>query len=209
MTRISQLPLHELLSHLPAAEQYRAQQNPDTLHRAVMRLFGPIDRAGTSGARAGGGILFRVEAEAAPPIVLIRSAAPPVLTTSSQRTGLELPAPAAGTAVSFRVAVNAVRRPRRSATTGRAKQTVKPVPADEIPEFVMAQLQAALTGMTVISHSRRVIGAGTGAGRSAVQIDMVDGFAIVGDTAVLEQILNHGVGRAKNFGCGMLTVRAL
>ncbi|UWE74467.1 type I-E CRISPR-associated protein Cas6/Cse3/CasE [Corynebacterium diphtheriae bv. gravis] len=39
-----------------------------------------------------------------------------------------------------------------------------------------------------------------------IQIDTVDGFGIVEDPELLNELILHGVGRAKAYGCGLLSV---
>jgi CRISPR system Cascade subunit CasE len=204
---ITCVPLHELLAHLPAGSAFRGLQNPDVLHSSVMRLFGPLPQLPGSGARSAAGVLFRVEpvTDGVIPFVLIRSKFAPVVTTSTMRTGVDLPNPGTGATISFRVAVNAVRRARR---TQNGAAGITPVPADELPDYLAERLTPALSDVVIFNHSRTVIGL-KGNGRAPVQTDLFDGIAVIADMSALELALEHGVGRAKNFGCGMLTVRAM
>ena len=50
---------------------------------------------------------------------------------------------------------------------------------------------------------------GQGIDTRVVQVDTVDGIAIVKDSVELEKILLNGVGRAKSYGCGLLSIRPL
>ena len=63
------------------------------------------------------------------------------------------------------------------------------------------------------NHVREVLGVDrrgrrTGNGK-VIQIDTIDGVAIVDDETILKEKLVKGVGRAKSYGCGLLTVRAI
>ena len=207
MTRhITAVPLHELLAHLPAGAAFRGLQNPDVLHSSVMRLFGPLPQSPGSGARAAAGVLFRVEpvTDGVVPFALIRSKFAPVISTPTMRSGADLPTPAAGAVVSFRMAVNAVRRGR---WTQNGSGGVSPIAEEHLPEYLAGRLAPALTDIVTLNHTRTVIGL-KGNGRAPVQTDLFDGVGIVDDPVALEHALEHGVGRAKNFGCGMLTVRS-
>jgi CRISPR system Cascade subunit CasE len=204
---ITAVPLHELLSHLPKNTSFRALQNPDILHSSVMRLFGPLPHFGDGGARASAGVLFRIEpiVQGVAPFALIRSKFAPVVRTASMRTGVDLPAPDAGTHVSFRIALNAVRRKARPPGT-TASCGITSVPEEQLADYLAERLGPALTDVTVLNSMRTVIGLKAN-GRAPVQIDLLDGVAVVENPNELEGALLRGIGRAKNFGCGLLTVR--
>lgn len=40
-------------------------------------------------------------------------------------------------------------------------------------------------------------------------MDLIDGFGIVEDPAQLATVMAAGIGRSKNYGCGLLTVKAI
>ena len=200
MTYISMIPLHELLGHLPPGSQFRGLKNPDTLHRATMRLFGPLPI--NDSPRATAGVLFRVEpVEDTAPFALIRSKFAPVVATSGLRTREEPSAPDTGALVSFRISLNAVR-------VNSKRAGVTPVPETELLDYIDRALSAVLSDIAVMNHTRTKIGLKNN-GRTPVQIDLIDGIGTIVDQAALQTALGHGIGRAKNFGCGMLTVRAL
>ncbi len=222
MTFLSQVPQHEL-----RIRAGRMPDGPNTRHRDVMSLFGELP----GNAREGSGVLFRLEyLPGRPPSYLIRSAVPPTNPTAGSQTVEEredeLPR---GTAVAFRIAVNAVQR------TKKTKNGVRPVYVDgaleelvesgemseeeassatEITPWLSEKLAPALVDVRIINHQREVLGRGRqGQNRSkeriAVQVDLIDGIALVEDPKALRMLLKRGVGRAKSYGCGLLTVRPL
>jgi CRISPR system Cascade subunit CasE len=88
------------------------------------------------------------------------------------------------------------------------------VPRDDDPEndgpgmteWVAEKLAGAVADVQILNHDRNVIGRKTG---RVVQTDLVDGFGVVEDQSKLQELLRGGVGRAKNYGCGLLTVKAI
>lgn len=200
------VPLHTGFSGRNGRPGPRTLNDPQALHRAVMDLFGHI---GGSSPRAGAGIIFRIEPATPggfPGALLIRSGAEPLNTVEGMRVRAEHGAPAEGTPVAFRLAVNAVRRQKDGG--------VVPVPRDDTPvegfdgmsEWVAGKLAGALCEVDLISHDRSVLGRRSG---RPVQTDLVDGFGVVEDPGHLQTLLAAGIGRAKNYGCGLLTVKSI
>lgn len=204
-TFLSMAPLHTVFSGRHGRPGPRALNDPQELHRSVMHLFGHV---GGSSPRATAGVIFRVEpaAPGAPAALLVRSKQKPLATIEGLAVREEGDAPAAGTPVAFRLSVNAVRR--------RKDGGVSPVPRDDAPvegfdsmtDWVANKLAGALSDVELINHDRSVLGVRTG---RAVQTDLVDGFGIVEDAAQLAALMSSGIGRAKNYGCGLLTVKAI
>lgn len=200
---LSMIPLHQLFSGRNGMPSPRSLDDPRALHSTVMRLFGPVE-----GKRAGASVLFRVEpaGPGRPGALLIRSAIAPATELDGLVVRPEGSAPAAGTAVAFRLSANAVRRQKNGG--------IRPVPRDDAPEegfdgmteWVSAKLAGALRDVELLNHDRTVTGK-----KSAhmVQTDLVDGFGVVEDAARLHELLRDGVGRAKNYGCGLLTVKTV
>ena len=220
MTILSRVPQHEL-----RVRAGRMADSPNTRHRDVLSVFGELD----GNARETAGVIFRLEElPGQAPSYLIRSKiAPTNLTPGSQtreETG-DLPEP--GTAVAFRISVNAVQR---------TKTGIRPVYADgaigcllesgeiseqeatratEITPWLSAKLAPGLTDIRIVNHQREVLGR-EGHGRRTsredartVQIDLIDGIALVEDPIALQHLLDDGVGRAKSYGAGLLTVRPI
>ncbi|HEX9228974.1 MAG TPA: type I-E CRISPR-associated protein Cas6/Cse3/CasE [Arthrobacter sp.] len=204
-TFLSMAPLHTVFSGRNGRPGPRALNDPHELHRSVMHMFGHV---GGKHPRADAGIIFRVEpaAPGSPAALLIRSAQKPVGRVDGMAVREEGEAPAAGTPVAFRLAANAVRRKKDGG--------VSPVPRDDAPvegfdsmtDWVTNKFAGALHDVELINHDRNVLGVRSG---RTVQTDLVDGFAVVSDPAQLAALMAAGVGRAKNYGCGLLTVKAI
>lgn len=204
-TFLSMAPLHAVFSGRHGQPGPRVMNNPQELHRAVMHMFGHV---GGDSPRASSGIIFRIDpaSPGKPAVLLIRSAQKPVAPIDELAFREEGESPRDGTPVAFRLAVNAVRRKKDGG--------VSPVPRDDEPvegfdsmtDWVANKLTGALTDVELINHDRNVLGART---NMAVQADHVDGFGIVEDAERLAALLASGVGRAKNYGCGLLTVKAI
>lgn len=200
------------LTLVPAHHVLTQPTSPRDCHRDVMSLFGDIDSATP---RKAAQILFRQEHDPSNSL-LIRSTEPPVRSREGMRTIEEGSAPAAGTTVGFRLTLNAIHRSR---TTGpNPKNTTTPVRpddfehdlADTLSGFVAQKLAGALGNVEIHSHDRRLQGRYRPNKASiTIQHDLVNGFAIVEDSEALSNLLASGVGRAKAYGCGLLTVRAL
>lgn len=219
MTFLSQIPQHEL-----RIRAGRMPDGPNTRHRDVMSLFGQID----GNARQDAGVLFRLEhLPGQAPSYLVRSAVAPSNLTEGARTvsegEAELPK---GTAVAFRISVNAVQRTKRGTrpvyVDGALEELVESgqmseeeaSSAAEITPWLSEKLFPALADIRIINHQREVLGRGRkgqnlSKEKIAVQIDLIDGVALVNDPLALQELLRRGVGRAKSYGCGLLTVRPL
>lgn len=193
-----------------------------------MSLFDQME----GNAREEAGVLFRLEhLPGQAPSYLVRSTVAPSNLPEGGKTIDESDVlPQKGAAVAFRIAVNAVQR-----TKEKTKNGVRPVFADgtleelvetgqiseveasraaEITPWLSERLAPALDDVRIINHQREVIGRGRqGQNRSkdalTIQVDLIDGVALVNDPAALAQLLEKGVGRAKSYGCGLLTVRPL
>lgn len=200
---LSMVPVHVLFSGRHGMPPPNRAGRPRELHGSVMRLFGPV---GSDSPRAAAGVLFRLEpaGPSQPPRLLVRSSVAPESIVEEMLVREEQDAPAAGTPVAFRVAVNAVRRQKGGG--------IRPVPRDDAPqegfdgmtEWVSERMRGALLDVELLNHDRTVIGGGT---EMPLQVDLVDGFGVIEDSAALAALLSAGVGRAKNYGCGLLTVK--
>lgn len=196
--------------------------SPIFRHRATMHLFPEL---ASDKPRAASGVLFRLDTVAgSAPYFLIQSDIPPADGHPVETKQVELQSPPSGTHVSFRLSINAVKRKGRDAGSNLKRgQGVTQIPfdgdteADErlprMSDWLAGKLSPALSEVTIMNHQRQVLGVDR-AGRTqrspfAVQVDTVDGFALVTDSAHLEELLLNGVGRAKSYGCGLLSIRPL
>lgn len=216
-TVLTMIPLHQIFSGRNGMPGPRSLDNPQALHSTVMRLFGPVE--GDS-PRAAAGVLFRVEPAdpGRPGALLIRSAGAPLVGVEGMVSRPEDAPPAAGTPLAFRLAANAVRRHgNRVNVDGKEKNRstmAGSVPRDDAPdsdgpgmtEWVAERLAGAIADVEILNHDRRVIGKKTS---RVVQTDLIDGFGVVEDRERLAALLASGVGRAKNYGCGLLTIKAI
>jgi CRISPR system Cascade subunit CasE len=186
-------------------------------HRAVMRLFPPALNGHRDQRRASSMILYRVDLVAAEAVVLVQSAIAPQLLPPQART-LRLSEQAwvfePGDRIAFRVAVNPVRRRtvrsapapvagQRRDRTADKDRVVGAVTVDEMPGWLTGKLGDAVTDLEVVNHYRDE----TIHGRHKVIVDTLDCIATVANAETLDRLRRHGVGRAKSYGCGLLTAR--
>ncbi len=211
---LSRIPLHVI--GRSAARAGRLVDDPEKFHRAVMALF---ENVPSNTFRSDAHILFRVDPAQAnrPAVVLIRSDVAPAYPIAGLETIVEVMPPDRGTPVAFRATVNAVRRktvPRDPKSLAKTREVVSPVPRDDDPDaqgdtisvWLTARLSGAIRDLELFNHVRNVVGKKT---NRTIQTDLIDGFAFVEDAVALQQLLKDGVGRAKSYGCGLLTVKAI
>ena len=187
-------------------------------HRAIMAMF-PRDLPGDPAARrAAHGILYRLDNLGGQAVVLVQSAIAPVLLPPAAQT-MTVPEHAwrfaPGDRVAFRVAVNPVKRigkvdPRLTAEDRATRTLVADGKArevgigfDEVPGWVAAKVADALTDIEVLDQYRDT----TKGGRHRLTVDTLDCLATVVDTDRFDALRRDGVGRAKAYGCGLLTAR--
>lgn len=187
------------LAFPPLAARVKDWSDRDAVHRATMTLFDPQLPGDAGFRRAASAILYRVEGDRRNPYLLIQSYVALASTNESLvRTDLSglIQRLTPGTAVMFRMDINAVRCQSRS--TRRL-----PVPEPEIPEW--------LTG-TTMSRGLSEIAVGNlrvstlRAGRTPLRIARVNGTAVVRDHEALVALIGEGVGRARAYGCGLLSM---
>ncbi len=177
-------------------------RNYGNLHRVVMGMFSSTELPGSkTEKRLSRNILFRVDDSTAGKIVLIRAdVAPTNLPRGAKTKDVGAGAPPVGTPVRFRITVNAIRRTSPSGPTVKRGHGTSPV--ERIDEWVTAKLSPGLEDVTVFDHTRAI----ASSGRAPLQLDVIDGYGVVRDSAALEELLRVGVGRSKAFGCGLLTL---
>ena len=175
----------------------------NAVHTRVMRLFGELD--GTSDVRQRAGILYRVEPGIGSGRVLVQSndsiSDPDIrrVDLGSVLGGLK-----ASQAVGVRVKANVVRTVNRT-VDGITKTHREPLGIDEIGAWVAAAMGGALSDVRLDE-----IELGQERQRSAsIATSMIDARASVVDPAALVALVGSGIGRAKAFGCGLISVRAL
>ncbi|MBM7824571.1 CRISPR system Cascade subunit CasE [Arcanobacterium pluranimalium] len=220
---LTKFPMHVALARDDVAKPGRGWNPADPVfrHRAVMGLFGDLF---TDSPRAETDALFRLDLiPGEPAFFLVQSTARPDFEHPAIETvEYTLPSYAEGTPVRFRIAVNAVRRQNKEkAVPSQDSRGVIPVPFDgeendddvsPMSLWLQRKLHPALKELQIINHQREVLGVDRDGRRFSdrvVQVDTVDGVAQIGDVEVLHTMMAHGVGRAKNYGCGLLSVQAI
>lgn len=174
------------------------------LHRAVMRLF-PADLPGEPDERrAAAGVLHRLDAPVRGPARLLvqRSSAlrsdhadDPLLRHAELQPLIDRLAN--GAAVRFRVVLNAVRVQTR---TGRRLAVTDP---NDLLTWGKQRLGAA--GLGQVEFGDRPATTLT-RGKSALWTVRYDGRARIDDADATVQALVQGIGRAKAYGCGLLSI---
>ena len=213
---LTKYPLRDALALNPENKPRKGwdANDPQFRHRAVMGIFGQFDE---SSPREHAGILFRLEfLPGNEPFFLIQSLVKPEFaSTNTVIKEINVPEFLQGSTVRFRIAINAIRRTK--SPDGRTPTV--PVPFDsEYAEFphlstmtswLQEKLSPALSEVSILNHQREVIGVsrnGERVSQRTVQIDTVDGFAVVADPQALQNMITSGIGRAKSYGCGLLSV---
>lgn len=173
-------------------------------HRLVMSLF--PDGLGSS-PRSSAGVLFRLEAvrsgQRVTQRLLIRSAIRP-LEVEGMRTVCEdlslLPEP--GSPVSFRVTASPISR------KGSAEFHLRG--HEEQESWLRSRLSGGLEEIEILDLGLESPRRNPGKEPTpSVPLVQFDGVGAAGDTGALRDLLLHGVGRNKNYGAGLLTVRAI
>jgi CRISPR system Cascade subunit CasE len=174
-------------------------------HTAVMRLFGNL--GGTPAARAANHVLFRVEANAAAEDgtigrVLVQSTAIP--TAEGIRVTSLTPVLASyrtGTTVRLLLRANTVRTINRTDVNGTPRRHRARIPDQQLEGWLKDRLEGAADLHTPVltepGELRR--------GRAQLITTTFRADATVTDPHALARLVRDGVGRAKAYGCGMLS----
>lgn len=206
-------------------------------HRAVSRLFPPKLPGQPGARRAAAGLLYRLDvmAPGQPATVIVQSLVPPELTpalsrsTEVSRRGWDL---VEGDRIALRVAVNPIRRTTRhyvdatkkqeteesnmeTATPLRTvdgkrdrthiKQTAAVVPVEDVEAWLLAKFGGSLINVQFMSHFRdRLL-----SGPQSLVVDTFDLVATVHQVQEFERLRLEGVGRAKAYGCGLITAKRI
>lgn len=175
-------------------------------HRQIMALFG--DLGGNSGARTTGRILFRAEPDmpahdGSPGRVLVQSSVLPEaegvrsvdLTPTLERLRPELP-------VHFQLRANTVRTVNRTDADGNERKHRARIPEAELEVW----LRDRLAGAVALDGHAAAVPADQRAGRAQLITTTFHARATVEDPERLREHIIGGVGRAKAYGCGLLSV---
>ncbi|WP_419927242.1 type I-E CRISPR-associated protein Cas6/Cse3/CasE [Candidatus Poriferisocius sp.] len=185
-------------------------RNAYSMHRRVMSLF---PKADSGQARSEFGVLWRIEPSESPTL-LIQSRGQPDFTRlpgeygrfRSKSIDRHLSSLERGHVVNYRAVVNPVRSSRAG---GQNKQTA--IPFCEQAEWWQAREQRI--GLTPLDApvltgqpARNLYRDNGDRARVPIYSIRVDGIAEVVDADSLREAIEGGVGRAKAWGCGLLTV---
>ncbi len=185
----------------------RSLRNPQELHKTLMACF-PQHRG--SDARSAFGVLWRVEPGDAPTILMQSAVEPdiarlPCAYAEAQIRSLDdhLKALGRGQTVHFRVVLNPVRKSR---TGGKSTQFV--VPSREHADWVSRRLASngiALDGAPAVTGlpARHITRQGK---KFLIYSIRADGIGQVSDPEILSRAIRNGIGHAKAWGCGLITV---
>lgn len=185
----------------------RSLKNPQEIHKTLMAC---LPQHSGSDARSAFGVLWRVEPGDVPTI-LMQAAVEPDITklpdayAEAQIRSLDghLKALGGGQTVHYRVVLNPTRKSR---TGGKSTQFV--VPSRERAGWASQRLASngiALDGPpTVTGLPARYI---TRQGKKfPIYSIRADGIGQVSDTEILSRAIRNGIGHAKAWGCGLITV---
>ena len=121
--------------------------------------------------------------------------------------------------VAFRLSINAIRRHTKKINGEKIVEAI-PVRADNYSEnsnygdlnyWLQQKLSPGISDVSILNHQREVLHSSKDlkSKGKTIQIDLIDGVGIIEEVSALENMLNKGVGRAKAYGCGLLTIKVL
>jgi CRISPR system Cascade subunit CasE len=173
------------------------------VHTRVMRLFGNID--GQTDVRHRAGILYRVEPNVGKGRVLVQSQLSTVyhdIRSVDLTSKLRYLRPNQG--IGLRVKVNAIRTINR--TNNGVKRTYRePLAPETVEPWFINIFSGALTNMEIskiefdIECQRSV----------PIAVATIDARGVIENTEELTKLVATGIGRAKAFGCGLISVRRI
>ena len=194
----------------------RETTNAGAMHRRVMSLF-PNNLL--PHPRAAAGALFRVDQDHTGTYILIQSTLPPNpgnLPTGYGPAITKNMAPLIahcrpGTQIKYRIIANATTKLGTRTQAGRPGQVI---PLRGPAADTWWQRQAATAGLTLHDSHATVLAPGaTEHGDKAVRTPhdrtQFDGTATITDPDALITAMTAGIGRAKSYGCGLLTIAPL
>jgi len=183
-------------------------------HRAVMRLFNPRLPGESHQRRAAAGVLYRVDLQPdGEPLILVQTRQPVELLPPSARA---LTVPEArwripdGQRIMFRVAVNPLSRRTVKSEGAKRREVVQVVAANDMDAWLTRKIESSVKVEWVVNRVRSVTkrrrgGLGGRATPPQVVVDTVDVVGVVCDSEAFTRLRLEGVGRAKAYGCGLLT----
>ena len=204
MTTLSMLTLN------PKSQKCRNDmRNVQSMHRRIMGLFSDTPSAQ---ARKEFGVLWRVEPTESSTLLLQSSLEPDFAFLPDGYASFEyknidahLSSLQRGQIVRYRVMLNPVRSSRAG---GRNSQT--PIPFAEHSEWWKSRAEkiglVSLDAPALISQPTKQLRRDGSCPSLPIYSTRVDGIAEIADVDSLRRAIESGVGRAKAWGCGLLTV---
>lgn len=191
---LTMVELHDLL-RLSLIRKY--SDNAISRHRLIMSIF-PQHIGGN--ARADSKILFRCERSKDRSFVLIRSNTPPanlpgVNSIEENHEGLQK-----DMHVSFRITVTPIKR------HGNKETSLSDF--EDIEAWLGNRVEGVLSNIELIEIKNESINREKDS-KNFLNLVQIDGVAKIEDAQLLENLLLNGVGRNKNYGAGLLTVRPI
>lgn len=180
-------------------ERYTAASDVRAAHRFVMSHFPDVD----GDPRDELGVLWRFEDEDEPHL-LVQSLVPPATVVETKT--FDPGGPENGTLLRFRVVANPSVKKKREGRRNSARVGI-PGETDQL-----AWLEKRLAGALAWSDASDVRIAApqrhSGRGKQRVVVDAVvfDGVGRVVDRTRLAAVVTNGIGPAKAFGCGLLSI---
>ena len=170
------------------------------VHTRVMQLFGDLSSAAL--ARRNGDILYRVEPGIGLGRVLVQSSVRPLAPEiSTVDTSGILNALDDGASLQFHIKLNSTKTANRT-SEGITTRTRVVIPEDELAEWVISKLSPGLSSLDIETLDPSV----ERQRKTPIAVVVVSGKAVVVDSAALTDMIKHGVGKARAFGCGLLSV---
>lgn len=206
----------------PARRQARfLLGSPQAMHAAVMASFPPVETATADGGR----VLWRVDQDDHATWLYVLSPTPPQMTHLAEQAGWSdsatwqtrdyhplLSRLEAGQHWAFRLHANPVHQITRESDGKKIK--VGHVTASQQQQWLLDRSESlgfeVLTseaGDPSLTLSRRQKTTfRRGSGRVTLSTAQFDGLLAVRDVEAVRHTLVHGIGRAKGYGCGLLTL---
>lgn len=190
---LTAIPADALVEHV-AQTRPRSRFNvtsPQFQHKATMSLFGQTDE---SEVRKHFGVLFRVDtAPTGKDIFLVQSTIrPETLPQAAQCKEFEFPELKPGQRVVFRLAANTVTRTHREI-----------VPRNELPQWLENKLQGSVSDINLQAVREKI----NRDKKRTVHTAVLDGTLVVNDPDAFIAHITNGIGRAKSYGCGLMSIR--
>jgi CRISPR system Cascade subunit CasE len=170
-------------------------------HHKTMALFG--DLGNNTQARTTGQVLFRIEPTVGTGRLLVQSAVRPEIDELTSRPLDDLfAALSTGTRVQFKLHANPVRTVNRTTPDGKIRTHRAQIDRDHLTAWLQGRLTGAITTEELTEPT---IDYAT-MGRTPLFTATFRGHGTIEDPALLHKLLIEGVGRAKAYGCGLLSV---